>query len=93
MTRATKSEARQAVSVYGDLLRERAVISEITTEEERGEMTYKLRVEGKFPTEIACRGIKEAALVLSSMWFAYSSAKEFLGYDDQEEWEKEFIYD
>lgn len=91
MTRATKSEARQIVAVYGDLLKERAVISEITTEEVRGELTYNLRVEGRFPTEISCRGVKEAALVLSAMWFAYTSASSFLGFGDQDEWEQEFI--
>lgn len=81
MTRLTKDEARQQVAVYGDLLRESAVIEEISTEEVRGEMVWTVRVGGKFPYEISCRGLREAALVLTGMWYAYSNAKSFFGFE------------
>lgn len=82
MTRFHKDEARQQFTVYGDLLKDSAVIEEITSEQVRGEMVYTFRVAGKCGYEISCRGIREAALVLTGMWYAYSNAKSFFGMEE-----------
>lgn len=78
MSRATKDEARLAIESYGMLLQEHAVITEIITEEVRGELEYKIQLAGKTPYEVVARGCKEAALVISSMWMAYELAYDYL---------------
>lgn len=80
MSRDTKAQARQTVEVYGTLLQERAVISDIETEEVRGEQQYRFTVFGlEHPYEVVCSGIKETALVLSNMFNAYLVAYRMLG--------------
>lgn len=80
MSRDSKTHARQTVEVYGTLLQERAVIGDINSEEVRGEQRYSFTVlDLERPYEICCNGIKEAALVLSSMWSAYLLAYNALG--------------
>lgn len=82
MTRAHKDEARQQVAVYGDLLQDSAVIERITTEEVRGEQVWTIRLAGRVPYEISARGVKEAALLLTGMWYAYINAKTLFGMDE-----------
>lgn len=81
MTRSTKEQARQAVEVYGTLLKERAVISDIEQEDERGVIRYSFQLlDRRFPYMVDCEGIKELALVLTSMWSAYDKAIYELGF-------------
>jgi len=77
--RATKDLAKQQVDVFGQLLVERAVISDIVPVEKRGEQHYSFDIlDDKFPYPVECAGIKELALVLTAMWSAYQKAWNFL---------------
>ena len=79
MTRSTKNQARQQADVYGELLMERAVISDIGVEDIRGEKRYSFYIfDKKYPYKVDCSGIQELALVLTSMWSAYSCAYDLL---------------
>lgn len=78
MAKVTKSEAKKAIESYGNLLIERAVVSEIEKEEVRGEIRYKVKMAGSRPYEIVARGCMEAANVLVSMWLGYEAAYKFL---------------
>lgn len=69
--------------VYGDLLRDRALISDITSEEVRGAQRYRFDILGKtcdYPME--CTGVIELAKVLSSMWSVHLKTRFDLGIDD-----------
>lgn len=73
--RATKDLAKQQVDVYGDLLQQRAVITDIAPTEKRGETCYSFEILGHdFPYTVECLGIKQLALVLTTMWSAYEKA-------------------
>lgn len=78
MTRATKSEAKLAIDSYGDLLKERAVISDIDREEIRGEIHYNILMNDPRSYKIVARGCMEAANVLASMWLGYEAAYKML---------------
>lgn len=81
--KTTKDQARQEIDTYGALLQERAVISDIESEEVRGEQHYMFRIlDSKFPSLVECVGIKELALVLNVMWSSYMKARNELFIDE-----------
>lgn len=70
-----KNLARKQIEVYGDLLRGRAVIGDITPVEKRGEQRHVVEVlDDKYPYEFECGDVKELATVLTAMWTAYQKA-------------------
>lgn len=67
-----KNLARQQIQVYGDLLQERAVISEIEQEEVRGSIRYSFTIlDTKYPMHVESIGVQNLAALLTSMWATY----------------------
>lgn len=83
--KVTKEQAKQEIDVYGTLLMERAVITDITTTNVRDETHYNFEILEKFdfPYPIECVGVKELALVLKSMWLSYAKAWNDSGFELQ----------
>ena len=76
----TKDEARQQVEVYGTLLQERAVISEIEQEEIRDGIRYSFTLlDKKYPLRVESDGVKNLAVLLTSMWSTYLKVYEDAG--------------
>lgn len=76
----TKDQAKQEITVYSELLLERAVISDIVSEEVRGEQHYMFTIlDTKYPVFVECTGIKELSSVLKVAWAAYLKARNELG--------------
>lgn len=80
--RSTKAQDRQTVDVYGTLLKERAVIDDITSEQLNSATKYSFTIlDNRYPYVVDCIGIGQLALVLTTMWSAYILARSELGYD------------
>ena len=78
----TKSQAKQEVELYGQLLQDRGLISEIDTEEIRDQIRYSFLIfDVKYSYKQECMGVLELSRVLSSMWSAYSRARADIGLD------------
>lgn len=82
MTRSTRTQSRQEVEVYGELLKERAVIADIQSENVRGTTRYSFQIlDTRYPYTVVCIGLNELALVLTSMWSAYMISRRLLSVD------------
>lgn len=82
MTRTTKDQAKQEVALYGELLMDRGVISEIESEEVRNQIRYSFHVyDPTYTYRVDCSGILELALVLTCMWSAFAKSRSDLGFD------------
>lgn len=80
--RSTKAQDRQTVDVYGTLLKERAVIDDIMSEQANEVTKYSFTVlDTRYPYVVVCVGIAQLALVLTTMWSAYILARSELEYD------------
>ena len=72
------------IETYGQLLQDYGVISEITSEEVRGELRYTFNIYERFdfPYPVECYGVKELATILSAMWTTREKTRYDLGLDD-----------
>jgi hypothetical protein len=84
MSRGTKDDARRMVKVYSGLLQERAIISDVTSTEERGQTVYEFYINERRSYPTRCYSIKELANLLCAMWSAYLRGRHDVGLDDSD---------
>jgi hypothetical protein len=84
MARMTKAQQKEIISTYGEFLQDRAVLSEITTVEVRGEPAYSFSLRSGAPTTVV--GRENLALFILAVWEGYSAAKEVFCFEDDGEY-------
>lgn len=82
--RPNRDLAKSQVEAYGQLLREYAVITDIERSDNARDpknplYTFMVNAE-KYPFPVTCTGIKELALVLTTMWSSFEKARSDLGF-------------
>lgn len=80
--KTTKEQAKQEVAIYSELLADRGIISDITSEEVRNQMKYSFLVyDNSYAYQQECVGLVELSKILGCMWSAYARARVDMGLD------------